>query len=471
MSYEEAFEALKNGDFHTAVPLLHRAAKETGFASDIINNAYTLALHSAGDKPGLAEVSFQIAISLVQTDPASAMDYFQRALAAGLAGDYVRKIGEYCTEWAAPRREVYLDLLIRRVAHIVSSLTQGQAMTDYLRMLVASLRLHGIESLVFTTESRASWFYNASGIPQSQSVDVGCNVKIGGTEGDFVERADRIVELVATSQTQASFFHGDLSDQIMTRAASMRPSPLQINVNYGTEMDADVFDGRIHLSQNACERTRFRTGPAEWVPAASDIEIRMQTCEPLTRQAMGLESATTISATFGRLERSSDHNYVRVLSGIMKRFPKHFHLFAGPGNVRAMRSQLHSEGVLPRVRFLGDVKDVAPLLNVVDVYLAAFPDSGAQSVLEAMGAAKPIVALRFSLDSPCNSGAEAVGRRELTAAGEASYIEIADRLLRNAELRLAQGREMHERFCAEFRPERLGERYKRFLTRFQSASS
>jgi glycosyltransferase involved in cell wall biosynthesis len=186
---------------------------------------------------------------------------------------------------------------------------------------------------------------------------------------------------------------------------------------------------------------------------------------------MGLDSASTISATFGRLERPPDHSYVRVLSEIMKRFPRHFHLFAGPGNVRAMRSQLHSEGVLPRVRFLGDLKDVAPVLNVVDVYLAAFPDSGAQSVLEAMGAGKPIVALRFPPDSPYNSGAEAVGGRELVAAGEASYIEIADRLLRNADLRVAQGQVMHERFCAEFRPERLGERYKQFLTRFERPGS
>jgi len=471
VSYEEAFEAAKNGDFHTAIPLLHRAAKETGFASDIVNNAYTLALYNAGDKTRLAEVSFQIALSLVQTDPASAMDYFQRALVAGLDNDCVRQIGEHFEGWAVPVQDVHLGLPIRRVAHIVSNLIAGQAPTEYLRMLVSSLKLQGIESLVFTTESGASWFYNPSGVPLSQSIDLAGDVKLGDVDGDFVERANRIAEAVRTSQTQAAFFHGDLSDQIMARVASVRSSPLQINVNYGTEMDVDVFDGRIHLSQNAFERTRFRAGPAEWVPISSDIESRSQKCEPLTRQAMGLESATTISATFGKLERSSDRNYVRVLSEIMKRFPKHFHLFAGPGNVRAMRSQLHSEGVLPRVRFLGDVKDVAPLLNVVDIYLAAFPDSSAQTVLEAMGAAKPVVALRFPPDSPHNSGAEVVGGRELTAASEANYIEIADRLLRNADLRAEQGRVMHDRFQAEFRPERLGERCRQFLARFQPATS
>jgi predicted O-linked N-acetylglucosamine transferase (SPINDLY family) len=333
------------------------------------------------------------------------------------------------------------------------------------------LRLQGIESSVFTTESHASWFYNPARVPQSQSIDVAGNVKIGALEGDLVERADRITDAVRSSKIQAAFFHGDLSDQIMARIACMRPAPIQINVNYGTEMDLGVFAGRIHLTQNALERTRFSADPAEWLPITSDVETRLQMCDPLTRQAMGLESAGTISATFGKLERSSDRNYVRVLSEIMKRFPKHFHLFAGPGNIRAMRSQLHAEGVLPRVRFLGDVQDIAPLLKVVDVYLAAFPDSTAQSVLEALGAAKPVVALRFPSDSPYNSGAELVGLRELTAPGEANYIEIADRLLRNARLRAELGEAVHDRFRREFRPERLGERYNQFLARFQRAKS
>jgi hypothetical protein len=471
VSYEEAFEAVKNGDFHTAVPLLHKAAHETGFASDVINNAYTLALYNAGHKPRLAEVAFQIASSLAPVDPASAMDYFQRALTAGLSGNCVRQIGEFFEGWAVPVGEARLELPVRRVAHVISCLIPGQVPTEYLKMLLASLRLQRIESSVFTTESSASWFYNPARVPESQSIDVAGDVKIGALAGDFVERADRISEAVRSSKIQAAFFHGDLSDQIMARIACMRPAPVQINVNYGTEMDVDVFAGRIHLTQNALERTRFGAEPAEWVPITSEVETRLQLCEPLTRQAMGMESAATISATFGRLERSSDRNYVRVLSEIMKRFPKHFHLFAGPGNIRAMRSQLHAEGVLPRVRFLGDVRDIAPLLNVVDVYLAAFPDSTAQSVLEAMGAAKPVVALRFPSDSPYNSGAEVVGLRELSAPGEAKYVEIADRLLRNANLRAELGQALHDRFRAEFRPERLGERYKQFLARFQRANS
>src|SRR5207248_11103625 len=154
----------------------------------------------------------------------------------------------------------------------------------------------------------------------------------------------------------------------------------------------------------------------------------------------------------------------------LHRFPKHFHIFAGAGNVRPIRAHLHSEGVLPRVRFLGDLSNVAPLLSMIDVYLASFPHSGAHSLLEAMGAGKPIVVLRFPSDSHYNSGAELVGLRELTAPGEADYIEIADRLLRNPSLRQKQGQAMLNRFRAEFRPERLGERYKEVLDHFRATT-
>jgi hypothetical protein len=63
-SYEQAFDALKDGDFITAVPLLEPAAGETGYTSDVINHAYTLALHHADNKARLAEVSFPIGNSL-----------------------------------------------------------------------------------------------------------------------------------------------------------------------------------------------------------------------------------------------------------------------------------------------------------------------------------------------------------------------------------------------------------------------
>ena len=162
MHYEDAFEALKNGEFQTAVPLLEKAARETQYASDMINHAYTLALHRAGDKPRLADVSFRVAQSMLHDDhdPASAMDYFQRALVAGLDATRVRQIGQLFEEWAAPSGSPAVQPPVRRVAHVVGFLQAGHPPTQYVKLLVASLKKQEIESTIFTTESTASWFTN-----------------------------------------------------------------------------------------------------------------------------------------------------------------------------------------------------------------------------------------------------------------------------------------------------------------------
>ena len=464
MTYESAFEALKDGDYRTAVPLLEKAAAETAYTSDIINHAYTLALYHAGEKSRLAGVAFRVANSLVEHDPASAMDYFQRALIAGLHADGVRHIGRIFETWATtvPASDRQVSGPTDRIAHVVGSLVPGASATEYIKMLVSSFKSQGIESTVFTTEWAVSWFFNPAGVAQSQHAGIDARVRIASVEGDFVERANRIAQAIRESDIKVALFHSDLTEQITARVAAMRPAPIQINVNHGTEMDADLFDGYIHLSQGGLERTRF-SRPAEWIPPASDIETRLQMTEPVTRQSMGLESASTVSATFENLREVAGSGYLRALSEIMKRFPKHFHIFAGEGTVKSVRSHLHSEGVLPRIRFLGQFADLAPLLGMIDVYLASFPRSSPRTIIDAMGAGKPVVALKSPFDSQQNSGSELVGIRELIAPGEGDYVEIADRLLRTPTHRAAQGRAVHERFCAEFRPERLGRRYSAFI--------
>jgi hypothetical protein len=82
-----------------------------------------------------------------------------------------------------------------------------------------------------------------------------------------------------------------------------------------------------------------------------------------------------------------------------------------------------------------------------------------------MGAGMPVVVLRHPPESHYNSGAELVGVHELIAPGEANYIEIADRLLRDPALRKKQGEAMLARFRSEFRPDRQAERYVEFIDR------
>jgi glycosyltransferase involved in cell wall biosynthesis len=469
MSYQEALESLKTGDFQKAAELLEKAAIETGYTSEAVNHAYTLALYRIGDKSRLAEIAYRIGRSLLESNPALAMDYFQRAIFAGLDEVHIRKIGEVFEGWSSgqsPARAKEEDpkAPVQCVAHVVGCLLPGHAPTQYVKMLCASLAKEGVESLIFTTEWAASWFFNPEGVTQSQEVDIAAQTFIASVEGDFEERADRIVDAIRASGVEAAFYHASLAEQITARVASRRPAPIQVNVNHGSEMDADLFDGYIHLFHNALERTRVTNRHMEWIPLASDIEERLKAHPPATRASLGISEAKSVSATFGNLYKVAGAEYLAVLVEILKRFPDHYHLFAGAGDVKAIRGQLHSANVLSRVRFLGHMGDIAPLLDVVDVYLASFPHSGGHSILEAMGAGRPIVVLGYPSDSHYNSGAELVGIPQLIARNKPGYVEIADRLIRNPAERASLSTTIRDRFRSQFGPDRLGSRYIQFLS-------
>ena len=181
------------------------------------------------------------------------------------------------------------------------------------------------------------------------------------------------------------------------------------------------------------------------------------------RRQLGLAASGTVSATFGNLYKISGEDYLRTLTEILRRFPSHIRLFTGSGDVRPARSYLHRGEVLGQVRFLGHQNDVAHLLLLIDVYIASFPHSGRHSLLEAIGAGKPVVVLGHPSDSHYSSGAELVGLDELIAAGQEAFVEIADQLIRDADYRDAVSQAVQDRFRREFRPEHLGRRYKDFL--------
>jgi hypothetical protein len=451
VSYEKAFEALKEGDFKAASILLEKAAEETGYASDLINHAYTLALFRSGEKARLSQVAFRVGESLVDTDPGSAMDYFQRAFLAGADGSFDaaqrRRIGEVFELWTVPKDSEAGSVArpIRRVAHVVGSLARNHPPAAYLKMLVRSLKEHGVESSVFTTEWSSSWFINPQGSADAQNLEIDAEVRIASAEGDFNERAGRIAASLRASGAGIAFYHGGLHEQITTRVATLRPVPIQVHVGRSKETVAAPFDVQGGI-----------------LPA-SDIEARMQANPPHTRQSMGLESAGSVSATFGDLNKVGASGYLQALGQVLQRFSRHFHLFAGSGDVKAIRAYLHAEGVLPRVRFLGPMSDVAPVMGVVDIYLASFPHPGDDRLLDAMGAAKPAVALRYPPDSPYNSSAEILGVPELIASRESEYAEIAMRLIRDPEARERAASAVMARFQKEFHPSSLGPRYLRLV--------
>jgi len=461
MSHEEAFQALKDGDLRMAIPLLEHAVRETSYSSDVLNQAYTQALYRAGENTRLANAAFEIGDSLVETDPALAMDYFQRAFLGGLDASCVRHVGEIFEQWAAPkpRRKKSARKRVAKVAHVVGSLASEHAPARHVSMLVKSLSQQGVESRVFTTEWSSSWFFNTPGLPSSQPSGLVPDAVIASVHGNFNERAERIASAVREYGAQAAFFHGDLSEQITARVASHRPASIQVSVAHAAEMEPNLFDGYIHFTTHSLAATRHPGIPAVCISPASDIAERMKGLPSNMRTLMGLDAAGTVSATLGDMRNATDSRFLEVLSGILNALPGHYHLFAGTGDVKEIRAHFHAEGVLPRVRFMGSMADAPSVLAIADIYLAPFLDSNDGALLEAMGAGRPCVVL----DTPGNSAVERLGVRELLTRSVSAYTQTAERLLRDVGERNRCAERVQSRFRSEFHPDLLGQRYLDFL--------
>jgi predicted O-linked N-acetylglucosamine transferase (SPINDLY family) len=350
---------------------------------------------------------------------------------------------------------------------VVGCLRADHEPARHLTLLVETLLDQGVESQVFTTEWDSSWFFNTNGSPADSS-DTPHGAVVASTDGDFVERAERIAAAIRASGVDAVFYHADFNEQITARVAAFRPAMLQLNVAHGTAIDADLFDGFIHLKKQSMGASHHSTEPRVWIPAPSDIAERVLMCPPDMRQAMGLGAAETVSATVGDLQLVSEPKYLYVVTGLLKVFPNHFHLFAGNGDVKAIRAALHAEGVLTRVRFLGSISDTASVMAVTDLYLCPFKRFDESPLMEAMAAGRPCIAARDSAEHAQNSAVEILGVPELIADSDVAYLQIAQGLLRDAEARQRASDLVASRFQSEFASALLGRKYLDFVSSISS---
>jgi predicted O-linked N-acetylglucosamine transferase (SPINDLY family) len=397
----------------------------------------------------------------VEASPGVALDYFERSLIAEFDSGRARRIGEIHGQWAAPRSPVPVRAGSGlKVAHIVSGLFAAQEPTRHLQMLCDGLRTWSADSAVFSTEWAASWFFNSPGAGHSEKVSIrgAASTWQPALESDFLDRARAVSDAVRAYDPDVAVYHASFFEQIASRVAAFRPAPLQVHINYGREMDVGVFDARIHCSRQALTDTRYPAS-VQWIPCASDVLERMAAEEPISRRSIGMDSAASVSATFGDLDRICSPAYVATLTEILIRFPNHYHLFAGQGNVRSMRQTLHAEGVLPRVRFLGPMGNVTPLLSALDFYLAPFPNMDREFVLEAMGAGKPVVIQRKATDPRNGFGSELVNHEDLVVDNQGGYVEAVSRMIRHSALRAKLSEFVRERFNAEFTPKAMAKLY------------
>jgi glycosyltransferase involved in cell wall biosynthesis len=117
------------------------------------------------------------------------------------------------------------------------------------------------------------------------------------------------------------------------------------------------------------------------------------------RHRLGFNSNAKLLITVGTLKTQKGHRYlIEAAIGVVQQYPNTHFLFVGDGTLRPeLQAQTDALGLSDKIHFLGSRRDVSELLTASDLFvLPSLWEGMSMALLEAMSAAKPIVATAVS---------------------------------------------------------------------------
>jgi len=214
----------------------------------------------------------------------------------------------------------------------------------------------------------------------------------------YEERIRRLIEHFEAEPVQAALYLTFPMDAVAKIAASVGLAPAQMLLNTSYEQFCGRFDAILETVSEQQIRHSVNPAIAKFVGSALVAGAAIDRAVAAPRAALGVPDGATLFGTFGRLQKCCEPGFMKATSRILAEVPQSVLLLAGPAYDReesTLRDHFAANGVLDRVRFLGAREDDVPsLLKALDVYVDTFPFPGGQSVLEAMWAGLPVVAMR-----------------------------------------------------------------------------
>lgn len=199
---------------------------------------------------------------------------------------------------------------------------------------------------------------------------------LNGRYGLLAARVSRVPAVVATAH---------LVDDV----------PARLGARLNQWMATTCVDRYIAVSEGVARRMRARLGvpgrKIQVIRNGVDVESFPRPADPRFRAALAGDPGRPIVLTIARLDAQKGHAYLLAAAADI---PDALFVLVGEGRERpGLEAQARALGVAERVRFLGHRDDVPELLAACDVFVLPSRYEGLPlSVLEAMAAARPVVA-------------------------------------------------------------------------------
>ncbi|MGA7747825.1 MAG: glycosyltransferase [Candidatus Aquilonibacter sp.] len=302
-------------------------------------------------------------------------------------------------------------------------------------------------------------------------------------------RADWLIAHFEQHPVHAISWTTSLYDNLGKLGATIGLAPVQAWENRTLEPFIGKFDLVYQGVDSRQEQVTEWPGISKYYGSSVMMGEEMDAAMPLPRSSIGVPEDAVLLGTFGRMEKCNTSTYLDAMSLILKSDQRAWLLLAGRDGLDAIASlqrRFAAEGVLDRVRILGPRQSDAPALNkTVDIYCDTYPWVGGQTLLDAMQAGRPIVAMLPAPDTNLDpTGISAMtsvaasllsGVVELAPAGDAAaYARIALRYVGDPELRARDGAAVYRKAsidCNAFeKSKRYAEDMRAILVRKLAAS-
>lgn len=280
-------------------------------------------------------------------------------------------------------------------------------------------------------------------------------VYLAPVSGTHVDTAAELFKRSIEDRIDIIFYHASMFSTADFLVSFWKPAPVQININIGAFMYSKKLDAVTYFVPSTYEQEKGLWEDlkitARLMPQGADFSDRITSAAQISKTFYDFSQDTVVFVTVGNhLDTRMSERFLEIMSCQLAK-DKCAWLVIGDGDFTFQHSYLSSRGLLKRVRFLGAQRDVFSFYMMADIYVNEFPQGGGMSVLEAMSAGMPVVALYAGEHHLENCGANYVGK-EFALGDESAYADFLAQLTRDKEKRKEIGLIMKERYQKQCSP-------------------